>query len=148
MNFYSYVRTNRTATAKDIATAKVTDNRSVIVAATLAQDKYEFVDDNTELRKAFGDIKGVNITLETLPNGNLCNRAVILLANDKKTKPLRCYGKKDSPMESRALTADELKKVVFGYCTSGGETLTDAILDAKTGEIVNAKRVYLNIEAL
>ena len=146
MNFYSYVRTNRTVAAKEVVAAKTVSDISTMIASTFVQDKYNFVK-NDEIAKAYGTIKSADIALETLPNGNLVNRLSIVAENGRKAV-LRCFGKRENPVDAHPLTADEIKKLSFGTCTSGSETITDAKLDPKTGEVVNIPRVYANIEAL
>ncbi|MBQ3949307.1 MAG: hypothetical protein II661_02430 [Bacteroidales bacterium] len=145
MNFYSYVRTDRTKTAKEIAGAKKVTDLSVIVAANMVQDTYKF-ENSKELAAQIGKVISAEILLETLANGNLANRMKVV--TDKGNFRFRTFGKKDNPEPARALTADEVKKLSFGFCKSGNEIVSDTKLNPTTGEVESVPRIYANIEAL
>jgi hypothetical protein len=145
MNFYSYVRSDRTKSAKEIAAAKKVTDLSVIVAANMVQDAYKF-EENKELTASIGKLLSAEILLETLANGNLANR--LKVQTDKGNFRFRTYGKKDNPEPARVLTAAELKKLIFGFCKSGDEVVADTKLNPMTGEVESVPRIYANIEAL
>lgn len=145
MNRYNFISVkNVTPTAKEIASAKKVENLADILKASRSIGEYTFIPDE-ELTKIFKKAKAAEITLETLPNGANVNRCKINV--DGSNYRLRVYGEKEA-IPAQKLTAAQIAKVVFGFCTSDGEKVSENRVDGSTGEILSVPVMYANITAL
>lgn len=134
-------------TAKDIAKAETISSLADIVMANRVQGEYQFAEEKG-LAPLFGKILTAEITIETLNNGSMVNRLIAVTEKAGKQR-FRCFGKgRENVINAHALTADEIGKLTFGFCTSDGERLTENRVDATTGEVKKSPVLYANVAAL
>lgn len=143
MNRYKFIVARPTQpTESEIAAAKTITNVSEMLKINKSIGEYVFIADN-ELSKVFQAANSLDLTVETLPNGNDVNRAVAILSNGAKYR-MRVYGTKDL-QPAKSFTKDEIGKLTFGFCESDGEKVTESRLNGDTGEIVKVPVFYVKI---
>ena len=143
MNRYKFIVSKPAqVTDKEIAAAKVVSNVADMLKISKSIGEYVFSADD-ELTKVFRASNSVELTTETLPNGTDINRCVAILANGAKYR-LRVFGSKEL-QPAKSFTKEQIAKLVFGFCESDGEKITENRLNSETGEIVRVPVFYVNI---
>ena len=145
MNPYQFVRRKAAAeiSAKEIKEAKTLVNFAEMLNAAKVASPYEFAE-NSEATTFFRKAKAVEIIVDELPSGAEVNRAKV--ATENGNFRLRVFGAgSKSIIPAKVLTADEIKQIRVGTCTSDGETITEPRTDSATGEVVNVPVLYLHI---
>ena len=141
MNRYQFAKvTATTFTDKEIRSARTLTNTAEILNVSKSIGEYVFTA-NEELNKYFRAFKDMEIVLETLPNGSDVNRVKAKKGNDDYR--LRLYGAKNAILAPRDLSDSEIASADFGYCTSGGEIVTES--KVVNGELVNVPRIYIKL---
>lgn len=144
MNRYSFIKSAQTqVTTKDIAAAKEVSSIEAILAAAKSIGEFEFSEDKNLSDYFRKNAKSIAVLVETLQNGAEVNRAKIV--TDNGTYRVRCYGAGRGEIVPEAVFTDaEIKKAVFGFCTSDGEKVAETKI-SPDGEIVKTPVIYLRI---
>lgn len=146
LNAYRFVRTERkTYTEEDAKNAIVLTNFDDAADAHATQAKYEFIAQETE-KFAAKNLEKVEISVNVLPNGNKKNSALVFLKGDAKGRSMRVYGTGKTAVAPMEISGKDLAKLVFGFCKSGDDFITET-METPAG-LRNVTAPYCNISAL
>lgn len=144
MSRYSFFNARPQINEEKIAKAQVITDLKRELELTAASEQYNYKQDDA-LTKLFNTATAVEIKNTMLNNGNEVNRVVVTMPNGKRFYNIRVFGTDKELIPEKKFSSEEIKKLSFGYCTSGDETITDGVIDRKTGEYVLVRRKYLSL---
>jgi hypothetical protein len=110
-------------------------------------EKFEFhAYDNDDDKKTASEIVAVEIDqVASRLTGEIRNTATLVFKDGSRVSA-RLFGTGKATMPKAEIKGDDLKKVTFGYCTTGGEIVRDQMV-TPTG-VVNVRRRYANVEKI
>ena len=134
MNPYQFVRSSRVAveqktlSSEDVKNAVIINDIDAILEASVVAGKYEFTKDEKLTKALQSGISEMSRTIETLADGvTEVNR--ISAVYKGVARRFRVFGSKIA-LPEKEYTADEIKKSVFGFCSSNGEIVTETKVGA------------------
>lgn len=137
---YRFINTARRVNEIDTNAAAVITGAKNILSYSRCIGEYVFTKDE-ELTNELNKAKSIEIVRKVSSSGIVSYRAEIVTDNGKYIA--RLYGAgKGATYAERSLTADEIKKAVFGLCTSDGEVVTELKTDGQ--KAVKVPVIYLN----
>lgn len=145
MGHYRFINLSKSnqPTAEQINNAATLTNVADMLKVSKAIGEYVF-EESKDLEDAFRKASAISIERKISDNGIKSYRAVITTDSGKFFTRLYGAGRGADYVE-RDLSADEIKKAVFGFCKSDGETITET----RQGDegIVKCPVFYLKLEA-
>lgn len=126
--------------------ATVLSDLDAIVDAQTAIGEYVFTAVDA-LTKRFNKAEKIEISTFETSNRTLLNRASVIEKGGKKVL-MRCYGTKGTEFPACELKAEEIKKIVVGFCESDGKKVTDTQFNPVTGEAREIPILYLDLRPL
>lgn len=132
---------------KDLSNVEFVTDEEQVAREYRTAGEFEF-EPREKVTDTYRKAKSINITLKYDDNGKPIQRAVVKFP-DTTGNTIRCYGVKGNEFPERALTSEEIKKVKFGYCKSGGEIVrTRPILDMHDGTLKQFAEIYVDLRPL
>lgn len=147
MKRYHYVSATTLApTAEAVKNAREIDDEDAILEQSEGIAPYVFAEKSEKLTEIARNATEIKVLEDTLSDGKTpINRVSVSAANGKIYR-WRFYGAgSKSTIPAMTLTADEIAKVVVGYCTSGGKIVREEKFDATTGEVGLYRVAYLKL---
>lgn len=142
MGHYRFVSLrNAGPTEEAINKAKTLESLSDILEVSKCFGEYLFTED-AELTDLFRKAKSIAIERKVSDSGVKSYRAAVVTESGKYL--CRLYGNgKGADYVERTLSADEIKKVTFGFCTTDGEKVTETRSNADG--VVKVPVIYMNV---
>lgn len=144
MNYFRFVSASANQpTQEAVKAAKTATNLDEILNLSKSIEEYKYTE-NADLCSLFRKALSANLEIVDLPNGSRKNRVKIV--TERGTFYLRVFGAgKGVVSEPKSYTKEEIKKLSFGFCTSGAEQVTEQKFNPATGEVKNIPVMYCKI---
>lgn len=143
MNRYNFVRAQHpTIKAADLNNAKQVNDIAEILNASALIGEYQFIK-SEELSAEFSKAASIETEIATRANGSECNRIRVTRPNGKSYL-CRAFGSKNALLPPRKWTAEEIKDISAGFCTSDGERVEE-VRQSPSGEILALPVIYVKL---
>ena len=143
-NYFRFVSASANQpTQEAVKAAKTATNLDEILNLSKSIEEYKYIE-NADLCNLFRKASAAALEVVDLPNGSRKNRVKIV--TERGTFYLRVFGAgKGVVSEPKTYTKEEIKKLSFGFCTSGAEQVTEQKFNPTTGEVKNIPVMYCKI---